>query len=108
LNIPNIDTLSLIPHIWKEHISFPLKPLGANEIKLPESDDFMEFKSRLTTSASLNIGSANVMLLEISPVYSYQKQQPNQFLPVNCDKSDITDIAIIKQIIWLINNYLVK
>jgi hypothetical protein len=46
---------------------FPLKPLGANEIKLPESDDFMEFKSRLTTSASLNIGSANVMLLEISP-----------------------------------------
>jgi hypothetical protein len=55
------------PHIWTKNISLSLKPLGANEIKLPESDDFTEFKSRLTTSASLNTGSANAMLLEISP-----------------------------------------
>jgi hypothetical protein len=34
-------------YLDKEHISFPLKPLGANEIKLPESDDFMEFKTDL-------------------------------------------------------------
>jgi hypothetical protein len=42
LNIPNIDTLSLIPISGQRTYFFSLKPLGANEIKLPESDDFMD------------------------------------------------------------------
>ena len=45
--MPNNDTLSLIPaYLDKEQISLPLNPLGVKVIKLPESQDFTDVKSK--------------------------------------------------------------
>jgi hypothetical protein len=60
--------LSLIPaYLDKLQISFPSNPLGVKVTKFPEYEDFTEFKSKLTMSASRKVGSDNSILLEISP-----------------------------------------
>ena len=68
LNKAKAESLSLIPaYRDKAQISLPSKPFGVKLVKFPESADLIEFKSIETKSASRKTGSANSMLLEISP-----------------------------------------